>query len=63
MQCHYIHDPDEFQSLNSIRDGGAAAILDLLKPAIYQEWLNRFLPNLAGPCSVTMDMVRMSFNL
>jgi hypothetical protein len=37
--------------------------LDLLKPAIYQEWLNRFLPNLAGPCSVTMDMVRMSFNL
>ena len=57
MQCHYGYVLDQFQPLNSIQDGGAAAILDLKQTAIYQERLDRFLPNFAGICIVTIDMV------
>ena len=63
MQCHHRYVPDQFQPLNSIQDGGAAAILDLQQPAIYPERLDRFLPNFAGIFIVTIDMVRMSFNI
>ena len=55
MQCHHRYVHDQFQPLNLIQDGGAAAILDLQQPAIYPKWFNRCLTNLAGPCIVTID--------
>ncbi len=63
MHCRYGYASDEFEPLYLIQDGGAAAILDIVKPVISPALPDQFLPNLAVPCIVAIDKFRMSFNL